>query len=314
MIALFIVLLSAGLFWPVWHAQAGLIGSNSQTLGLAPNSPNPATAIGGSEITITGGALLPDSGVIGTMADVEDKPKSDQISLYVVREGDSLSQIAEMFSVSVNTIAWANDFERGATIRPGQMLLILPVSGIRHTVAEGETVRSIAKKYQGDAEEIIQFNGLDAEGILAKGDVVTIPGGAHSVAPSSKKVYAEVRGSNGPSYAGYYIRPIVGGVRSQGLHGHNAIDLAAPAGTPIMAAASGQVIVSRSGGWNGGYGNYVVIRHDNDTQTLYAHNTSNTVGVGQRVVQGQVIGYMGSTGRSTGNHVHFEIRGAKNPF
>jgi putative ATPase len=94
----------------------------------------------------------------------------------------------------------------------------------------------------------------------------------------------------------------------------NAIDIAAPLNTPILASASGKVIVSRSGGWNGGYGNYIVIKHDNGTQTLYAHNNENKVSVGDVVKKGDVIALMGSTGKATGIHLHFEVRGAKNPF
>ncbi|PIQ67135.1 MAG: hypothetical protein COV95_00370, partial [Candidatus Zambryskibacteria bacterium CG11_big_fil_rev_8_21_14_0_20_40_24] len=115
------------------------------------------------------------------------------------------------------------------------------------------------------------------------------------------------------SYDGYYIKP-VNGRRTQGIHGYNAVDLGAPAGSPIFAAAPGVVIISRNSGWNGGYGRYIVIRHDNGTQTLYAHNSENIVYEGTSVVQGQVVGYVGSSGKSTGPHVHFEIRGAKNPF
>ncbi len=90
--------------------------------------------------------------------------------------------------------------------------------------------------------------------------------------------------------------------------------MAASAGAPIRAAAAGEVIVSKTGGWNGGYGNYIVIKHANGTQTLYAHNSSNAVSAGASVAQGEVIGYVGNTGRSTGSHLHFEVRGAKNPF
>jgi len=111
------------------------------------------------------------------------------------------------------------------------------------------------------------------------------------------------------------MRPLVGGVRTQGVHGYNGVDIAAPVGTPFLASAAGEVIVARSSGWNGGYGQYIVVRHANGTQTLYAHASQIIVGVGQRVVQGQVIGYVGSTGRSTGAHLHFEIRGGpRNPF
>jgi murein DD-endopeptidase MepM/ murein hydrolase activator NlpD len=110
------------------------------------------------------------------------------------------------------------------------------------------------------------------------------------------------------------MRPIVGGVRTQGIHGYNAVDLANKIGTPVMAAADGTVTVAKMGGWNSGYGNYVVISHANGTQTLYAHAESLNVTMGQTVSQGDVIAYIGITGKTTGPHVHFEVRGAKNPF
>ena len=130
----------------------------------------------------------------------------------------------------------------------------------------------------------------------------------------SSRPTSRLRGAGGPSYEGYYIRPIYGGYKSQGLHGYNGVDLAGPLGTPVVAAASGDVIISRQGGWNGGYGNYIVIQHDNGTQTLYGHLRSNVAEVGWHVTQGQLIGYLGNTGRSTGAHLHFEVRGAKNPL
>ena len=113
----------------------------------------------------------------------------------------------------------------------------------------------------------------------------------------------------------YYIAPLSHYVQTQGIHGYNAVDLAAPMGTPIMAAADGTVIVARSGGWNGGYGSYVVIQHGNGSQTLYAHMSKVAAYDGEGVVQGQVIGYVGESGNATGPHVHFEIRdGIRNPF
>ena len=102
--------------------------------------------------------------------------------------------------------------------------------------------------------------------------------------------------------------------KTQGLHGYNGVDIGAPNGTPIIAAAGGSVVVSRNSGWNGGYGNYIVIKHENGTQTLYAHMSEIVVVSGQSIVQGQVVGSVGSTGKSTGSHLHFEVRGAKNPF
>ena len=291
-------------------------GGNLQTMALLKPAMNitPAPARGGGDITIVDdSALVPEEGPAGTIADIE-KPKNATISLYIVREGDTLSEIAQMFDVSINTIRWANGLSRASALRIGQTLTILPVTGVKYSVKRGDTLASIAKELHGDADEIAQYNGLEEGSALAVGTELIIPDGEIAVAVAA----AAPRPSSGgtvQTYVGYYLRPIGGGTKTQGIHGYNGVDLAAPIGTPIMASASGEVIVVRDSGWNGGYGNYVVIRHDNGTQTLYAHNSSNIVSIGQHVVQGQVIGYIGSTGRSTGAHVHFEIRGGpQNPF
>lgn len=300
-----------------YDESAAVINSQTMSLLQAAVNSDPIKAQGGGDITVVDGtALLAESGPSGTLADItEYEPSSDQISLYVVREGDSLSRIAQMFDVTTNTIIWANDIKRSTSIQPGDELIILPISGIRHTVKKGETLASIAKKYKGDLGEIRQYNDLSEGSTLAVGNVVIIPDGEMSVAtPRYVGSRNLVRGAGGPEYVGYYLRPIVGGRKSQGLHGYNAVDFAAPVGTPIVAAAEGTVIISRNYGWNGGYGKYIVIRHSNGTQTLYSHNSSNIVSGGQYVRQGQIIGYVGSSGKSTGPHVHFEIRGAKNPF
>lgn len=287
---------------------------NTQNMALlqAAIGPGGNGSEGGGEITIVGGtALLPDGSPSSNDSTKESHLGSDQISLYVVRKGDNLSQIAQMFGVSVNTIRWNNDI-RGNIISEGQILVILPVSGVKHTIKKGDTLASIAKLYKADALEIASYNNIASGDALVPGDIVIVPDGEIKVEVASPTSVA--RGTNVPSYNGYYIRPISGGRKSQGIHGYNGVDLAAPIGTPIVAAASGDVIVSRSSGWNGGYGNYIVISHNNGTQTLYAHNSENLVFQGDHVVQGQVIGFVGSTGKSTGAHVHFEIRGAKNPF
>jgi murein DD-endopeptidase MepM/ murein hydrolase activator NlpD len=98
------------------------------------------------------------------------------------------------------------------------------------------------------------------------------------------------------------------------LHGFNAVDIGAPVGTPVVASARGEVILSKPLSWNGGYGSYIVIKHSNGTQTLYAHTSKNTVSAGEVVEKGQTIGHVGNSGKSTGYHLHFEVRGAKNPF
>lgn len=289
---------------------------NSQNMALLQPAinldPNPAK--GGGDTIIVGSALMADAGPLGTMVDIDDTPATDQISLYVVREGDNLSTIAKMFGVSVNTIVWANDLGRGAKIREGQTLVILPVSGVRHIVVKGETIRSIAKKYGADADEIEQFNDADKDHSLIAGRVIIVPDGEISSPVTRTLAGGGSAVSGGRSVDGYFISPLSRYIKTQGLHGYNGVDLAAPAGTPILAAASGQVIVSKTGGWNGGYGNYIVIKHNNGTQTLYSHNQSNIVAQGQNVAQGQIIGYVGNSGRSTGFHLHFEVRGARNPF
>jgi len=303
---------------------------NSQTIPLLTAAKNidPNPSKGGGDITIVNdSALLPASGPAGSLADVADDSlfsNHGQISIYIVRPGDTLGDIATMFNVSINTIRWGNDIAKGESIQPGQELVILPVTGIKYTVKKGGSLRDIVEKNGGDLEEAVAYNGYGADENLAAGTEVIIPDGELATPKAEVKVAqsryttttSAPRGTAGvPTYSGYYLRPIVGGMKTQGIHGYNAVDLAAPNGTPILASASGTVIVSKNnGGYNGGYGNYVVIAHPNGTQTLYAHMSKDIVFSNQSVVQGQVIGYVGSTGRSTGAHVHFEVRGAKNPF
>lgn len=289
---------------------------NVQTIPLldAPTNENLLAGIGGGEINIVENvALSPVIGPLGSLADVlVEQKKSDQISIYVVREKDTLSQIAKLFDVSVNTIIWANDeIRHGDVIKPGQTLIILPINGVKYTVKTGDTISKIAKELKGDADEIMEFNSLAKEDELKAGMEIVVPNGQYDLPKYDFQKYP----SSAKEYAGYYLRPINGGRRSQGFHGYNGVDLAAPYGAPILASASGDVIVSKTQGWNGGYGNYIVIKHSNGTQTLYAHLSKNIVFSGWHVAQGQIIGYIGLSGKTTGPHLHFEIRGGpRNPF
>lgn len=263
-------------------------------------------------------ALLAPSNPLGRIEDINGG--SDLIFLYAVREGDTLSSIAKSFGVSVNTILWANELKNSRSIKAGDKLVILPVSGVQHEVKKGETIASIAKKYKGDENDILAFNGLLSGEPLAVGSEIIIPDGEiqiQTITPSRAPSYI----SRLPEIFGYFIRPVLGGrnPRStkrnpQGLHGNNGVDLSLSCGTPIVASAPGTVIIARSSGWNGGYGRYVVIAHPNGTQTLYGHDSKILVSAGQSVNQGQQIATVGSTGNSTGCHVHFEVRGAKNPI
>ncbi|MDD5068041.1 MAG: peptidoglycan DD-metalloendopeptidase family protein [Candidatus Pacebacteria bacterium] len=266
------------------------------------------------DISVEKDSLLPETGPSGSIADIEGS-QSDQISTYIVREGDTLPAIAKMFDVSVNTIVWANDI-KGGKIIPGETLVILPVSGVTYAIKEGDTLKTVAKKFNGDETEIIQFNDLPQDGTLLVGAEIIIPDGEiDTPAPVSKPKSGTsriVKGYSGPKYAGYYIHPIIGGHKTQGLHGYNAVDIGTPIGTPVRATAAGTVIISKTYGWNGGYGQYVAIKHSNGTETLYAHLSKNLVKVGQRVEQGEEIALTGLTGKTTGPHLHYEVRGGYN--
>ena len=291
--------------------------SNSQTIALlqaATNiDPNPDKA---GEITpiISGETLVADIAMTNDTS--TDAPINTQISTYVVQSGDTASSIAKMFGVSVSTVLWANNISSKSALHAGDTLVILPISGINYTVKKGDTIQGIVKKYKADIGDVLSYNDISLSSTLAVGDTIIIPNAEVQVSVPTKMVFKNnpAHDTNGPSYPGYYIRPIDGGRRTQGLHGYNAVDLADRVGTPIHAAAAGTVIVARTGGWNGGYGNFVIISHNNGTQTLYGHASKVLVSPGQQVDQGQTIALMGSTGESTGPHVHFEIRGAKNPF
>lgn len=301
---------------------------NSQTMRLLSAAVNldPNAAVGGGDITIVdGSALSPDQGPLGTALEIYTKPTSSQISVYTVHPGDTLSEIAKMFGVTTNTIIGANDI-KGGIVHPGQTLIILPISGLQYTVVKGDTLASLAKKYNSDAADIANYNDLALDSALTSGQTIIIPKAENTVVATKTttktttkskvaKSTAPLLGGGGPAVDGYYVWPVGGGVLTQGLHGWNGIDIGAPKGTAVFASAGGTVLIAKAnGGWNGGYGNYVVIAHDNGTQSLYAHLSQVAVSQGESVSRGASIGKVGRTGEATGNHLHFEIRGASNPF
>ncbi|MBU1728276.1 LysM peptidoglycan-binding domain-containing M23 family metallopeptidase [Patescibacteria group bacterium] len=271
---------------------------------VSDNALMPATSLGGCAGTNNGDAF------------------SDQISVYVIRKGDSLEAIAKMFDVSVNTILWANDMKKGDKLIEGNILFILPVSGVKHVVSKGQTLKGIAKKYNVDVSDIAGYNGIAQDAQLNIGDELIVPdgevfedGGSGSSSSTNKNPSVKQPTRN---LAGYFINPVPSAIRTQKLHGKNAVDLAAPIGTPILASASGTVLLARNG-WNGAYGNMVIIQHSNGTQTLYSHLSKLGTHTGAKVYQGEIIGYVGNTGRvrsskgGNGSHLHFEVYGAKNP-
>ncbi len=264
--------------------------------------------------------LSATSGSLRVSTEQIDFPTNDTISVYEVKKGDNLSTVAKLFGVSKNTIIWANDL-KSESLTPGSTLVILPMTGIKHTIKKGDTLSSIAKKYKADAADIGKFNGLSPDDDLAVGDTILVPEGEITVTVTKKTSSGKVvvtgkllDSYNSSAPEGFFVRPLIGGRKTQGLHGHNGVDYGAPMGSPVVASASGRVILAKVGGYNGGYGNMIIIAHDGGIQTVYAHLSKVNVVTGQSVSQGQTIGTVGNTGKSTGPHLHFEVRGAKNPF
>lgn len=312
------------------HAQGegegGMIHDPSIDLLQAAINSDPNPDKGAHEMEVAGGvALLPHGDLPEGEAEVSSskasKPKKTGIAIYTVKEGDSLSEIAEEYGVSTKTILWANDIRDASTIRVGDDLIILPVSGLQHKVASGDTLQSIAKKYGSDVSDITLYNGISETKGLIAGSEIIVPGGAFPSAPSkkvastgsSKKSTPAAKSSSTANSSGKFGNPLPGGAITQANHGYNAVDIDGETGDPIYASAGGTVIVAKGSGWNGGYGNYVVIDNGGGAQTLYAHMSSLAVSGGS-VEKGEVIGYVGSTGKSTGSHLHFEVRGATNPL
>lgn len=244
---------------------------------------------------------------------ISNLPKGE-ITEYRVVEGDTISSIAQKFGVSIDTILWENNLKSVEAIKPKQILKILPVTGVRHQVKRGETVYSIAKYYSVDAQNIIDypFNTFSNDEIfaLAAGQELIVPEGVEpkQTFTGTRNIAKTVAPIPGVVGEGNFMWPTSGMITQRYSWYHPAVDIANKTNPPIVASATGTVVTA---GWNGGgYGNYVVVDHGNGYQTLYAHllNNSIVVKAGDKVQQGQKLGNMGSTGRSTGTHLHFEIK------
>ena len=243
--------------------------------------------------------------VFGSLIGESEETRREIIE-YTVQPGDTLSKIAENFQISLETLLWANDLSKNSKISVGQKLIILPVSGVLHLVERGDTISEIAKKYKVDPEIIVAFNDLPEGEEIFRGDLLIIPNGIKPPEPAPYYAKIEMPGS-------YFIFPTTGRI-SQGLHFYNAIDIANKCGSPIYAAAGGQVFDVRYKSWP--TGNFIKIEHPNGVITLYGHLSKILKAPGQTVSQGELIGYMGATGLATGCHLHFDVlnRGVANPF
>lgn len=240
---------------------------------------------------------------------VSAKPRSEIVN-YTVESGDTLASIANKFDVTVDTVKWANDL-KSDTITTGDKLEIPPVSGMVHKVQSGDTVYSIAERYNTSSQNIVnfpfnEFADLDTFA-LVPGQTIYVPNGT----PPEEKPKLGVPQYRpqfvaGQSGTGSFIWPTTGYISQYPIWYHMALDIANPSSPPVIAADAGTVSYAGCIDW--GYGCHVIVDHNNGFQTLYAHLSAIAVSVGQGVGKGGSIGTMGSTGRSTGTHLHFEIR------
>lgn len=252
-----------------------------------------------------------------------------EVKSYTVELGDSVFEIASNFKIKPETLLWANYDQLNDNpdmVSIGMSLNIPPVDGVYYQWQDGDTVQSIATRFEAKIDDILNWSGnnLDlTEPTKSPGEWVMVPGGhrefrqwiipviPRGAAGVSKSVYgagACEGGYEGAFGSGGFIWPAGNHSLSGNDYwsGHLGIDIAAGEGAPIYAADSGVVVFS---GWaTGGYGNMVMVDHGNGYQSVYAHLSNASASCGRSVGQGQIIGYSGSTGNSTGAHLHFEVR------
>jgi murein DD-endopeptidase MepM/ murein hydrolase activator NlpD len=294
----------ADTYGSVVGADSGIAGD--QLGGPSDLDPN-ASAIRGP--------FLQDGTLVKPMAvDTSIADGSGLLKRYKVRAGDTLTGIAHRFGVSVKTIWWANHLTSRASVHAGMTLTIPPVDGVVVSVAEGDTLDSIAAKYEVDIQSIYDLNGLE-DSNLVLGQTLILPGavgtGSPDVATKPKPTVSRpvVTVRQPSTYNGGKMSwPVIGGHNfiSQYFHaGHYAIDIAADYGTKVAAAAGGTVIFA---GWKTNGGGYQVwLAHGSGIFTTYNHMSAITVGIGQDVARGQQVGRIGQTGNATGPHLHFEV-------
>ena len=245
----------------------------------------------------------------------EEPSRRQQSFIYTVASGDTIESIAAQHDISSNTVLWANGLNSNTTLKVGDHLTILPTTGVLHTVASGDTVSEVANKYDAAASDIIDYNGLDEDAKLSIGQKLIVPDGyiapraAPQIVPQDERLATEPDGPAPPPVevtgAGLIWPTTTKHIAQYFKWGHTGIDIDNRARPPVYAAAAGTIEFA---GWLGGYGNLIIVNHGQGLRTYYAHLEKFYASEGQAVAKGDAIAKMGSTGRSTGPHLHFEVR------
>jgi murein DD-endopeptidase MepM/ murein hydrolase activator NlpD len=289
----------------------GAAGSLTKLASIAPKTSQVTSSA--SPATDAATPRLNDNTTIVRIAqprtEIPIRPRLGVIT-YTVQAGDTVQSIAEAFSLQPTTLMWSNsDIEDVPDLlRIGQHLVILPVDGVYHTVAQDDTLESIAEKYKVDVEAItgLSYNNLHPPIYrIQEGMKLIVPGGTKPYVPKRVTSYSGPvpEGARG---TGAFQWPVLGTLTQGYWWGHRAIDIGAPTGSAVLASDGGYVGFV---GWTDiGYGNLIIVDHANGYSSYYAHLSQMYVTLGQRVERGQVIGAVGSTGWSSGPHLHLEIR------
>lgn len=288
---------------------APFIASTYPTLKQVETSPPPSAVLN-----------IQTAAETETLTEESVKPR-DKIIIHKVQSGETLSSISEKYGVSVDTIRWTNALKSIHDLSVGQELKILPVTGVAHTVKKGDTIYSIAKKYDANPQALVDFpfnEFIDPSTFtLAVGIAVIIPDGVMPEEKPWSPPRPTITIPQGPfvSGAGKLSWPVTGQLSQNYVWYHRGIDIANNSAPSVGAAADGIVVLALKDRWS--YGWHIIIDHGGGLQTLYGHLQDFYVNVSDKVSRGQAVGRMGSTGRSTGIHLHFEVRqngAAQNPF
>jgi murein DD-endopeptidase MepM/ murein hydrolase activator NlpD len=249
---------------------------------------------------------------------------------YIVQQGDTAASIAARYGLELESLLWNNPELRidPDLLNVGQELTIPTANGILYTIKLGDTLLGVADLYQTDVENIVGLgaNQLGSADSVLEGAVLLLPGAVPppppppeltpepffaAAAPDEAAPGGDFSAPAASDVVSGFMWPVSGSIndyfgapRGGGTY-HSGVDIGADSGTPIAAAAGGQVVLASAGY---GYGNYVIISHDNGYETLYAHLSEIDVSQGQWVAQGETIGLVGDTGWATGPHLHFEVR------